>query len=479
MKSFINIVADYHPFGPLEFGGGGGHAGEIKLPAYIETYHDALLGASPAVFLTAEVDTAVTNNPLATFSLTDPAADFTASQTRYDSYDTIVSGLAEETDWAAKVDAAIAKADTAGVLNDLGIESIRTAARSSAEEGIQKAVVEAVMGASMAEQMDWKEFYDLAKQEIQNTLTIDIDAIITAAENDADSIIQAAVSRALSSSQDALITTAVDNFRTRRETDRASSLRSFLSSMAGVNAVHGSSFIMGIALIENEHQRAVADYDSELSRAMYDNAFQGFIQAISGPLRERAGRALEGDVAEQQLITNAVGAMASAFNARYSLQESITRTYAGLIQSEIEAGLRAGALEKESRDRFVLTGTKDMAQLLMQKVDANRLSAQLQGELNRVKVAGRMDYELSDVDLDKESVMWPLTVLNAGMPVLSQPLAGAGYIPNKTSKTASSIGGAIQGAGVGASIGSAVPGIGTAVGAGVGAFVGLLGGLSQ
>jgi len=99
-------------------GGGGAGAGEIKYPTYIETFHGDILDVSGGGLVAGDVVDVgelidrmqnTDNSPYFAVTAYDPDSDVSEMESRYNTYDALVSAFDEDTEWAALVDTAYNK----------------------------------------------------------------------------------------------------------------------------------------------------------------------------------------------------------------------------------------------------------------------------------------------------------------------------------------------------------------------------------
>lgn len=368
---------------------GGGSSGRVGFPGYIEDIHSVwLTGYHPdaseydtesnydlASTLYDVMDNALDTggNPFTGSSLTDPSSDFSAVQTRFDKFETEVEALDPVADWQNHLTEVVEQIDECGVLHDIDIQNIIHQAIYGSTDELDEAIDQAVNAVS-------------------------------------DSVIQDVVDA----------TSAV------RQAAKEKALRNFDGAMADLNAVHGSAFIIGRALIETQEQLNEDQLAAQLTGEQYQAAMQMHVELF-----------------------------------RTSLQGAL------------ENALRA----KITRDSLVDASTKLLAQSLNNKVSAEQTATNTLAETKRLEIVGTQEYESAEIDLDHRSALWDFEVFERGMNILAAPSGMAARLPPENSKAQSTIGGAMQGAAMGASLGSVVPGLGTAAGAGIGAVAGGLSGL--
>jgi len=216
--------------------GGGGSTGAVKYPDYMEEIHQDWLGYSstPTAVTTdfiSVLDTALATNPLDSLSYDDPSTDVAAIQSEYDTFNTKVDALDETSDWPTIVDTAVAKVDTAGVLTD-----------------------------------------------------IDLAALISAAQTEAGNDLQAAIEKALTMVDDVIVEEAITKFIRVREKERARLKTQYKAGMSNISAERSSSYALGLALMEIDFEREVGQYESQLSLQLYQQGIQFYAKALATEL---------------------------------------------------------------------------------------------------------------------------------------------------------------------------------------------------
>lgn len=196
--------------------GGGGVSGKIGFPAYIEALHQGwLIGSNPPTSSGAqlkpdgvsmslldvmEAALASAGSPYTMAKrestdgkyYTDPATDLGTVQTRYNTYNSVVTGLAETTDWSAHVDAAKAKAAEANVIERVVASTLRSNAQTYARQHVMEAL--GLRNVGNTPRTDYSTFVAQLKAEIANSLsgTVDEATILTSMKTDADTLFDGA-----------------------------------------------------------------------------------------------------------------------------------------------------------------------------------------------------------------------------------------------------------------------------------------------
>lgn len=227
---------------PILLFGGGGTSGQIGFPRYLERQHSQFLtgGASGDNDLTPtttlyelyEEATGSGGNPFEDLAYTNPDLQLSQASSKMNDFYTEVSGMDGETDWDSYVDNAVAKVDEAGVLND-----------------------------------------------------IDLDTLVSAARTNATSAISSAVSAAVDAVDDDTIIKALNNYKDRQIYTKNRAIRGFASQMAGINASNSSAFVLGLALIESQAEMDVENFHANLSIEQYQNSLPYYIQVYRDDLR--------------------------------------------------------------------------------------------------------------------------------------------------------------------------------------------------
>lgn len=266
----LTFQEDYPNVGAGQICYKGGSSGKIDFPEHMKNIHQDWMGYSGSA---SPVDTDVIQvmnnslgtggNPYENISLTDPSSDFSAVQTRYDSYETAVNNLDEETDWASIMDSAVSKIDSTGVLNEIDTTTLATAARSGAENGLNKAISFAV------------------------------DAI-----------------------NSNLVKDAVVQYQRRSNVQKERSISRFSRTMADVNAVNSSAYMFGLAMIEAQHLQDVDQFQSQLEIQTYDRMIQNYTQYFKTELEARLRVELNSKQSRDKLLSEAVQVMSQLLGGR-------------------------------------------------------------------------------------------------------------------------------------------------------------------
>lgn len=575
-------------------GGGGGSAGAVQFPDYLQDTHHYLLHGTPdggafdvpSTHLVEILDTAWnTNEPYSGFSFTDPATELAAIEARWDDLETLVTGLDHETDWAAIltqaragvdqalfdistaalqayapdmaesvveeaysivsaalasedpaadwesfVDSVVTKLAEAGVITEIDADDILDYARAGAASELSMAI--AASESALDQNADWEELVDTVNSKLADYLTVRADLDISTLLTDADTAAQAQIADAIQAAADILAGTDLDDiiaaFTARQDAAHATAIRRFASRMADYDAVHSSAFVLGLALIENQHLIEIAGFQGQLELDTYRSVVTGYLQNVQAAVLAQVQVASVNSEARDRFFANGIQSMVNmlvnktqfeqglaglhveAFRQegavraqlagenkrsrdallaqgiqgisglrgnREELQRTLLQMYQQSFLGNLETSLRAELANKQSRDQMIAQATSQMVQMLYNNAELNRATTALRSEIGRQNIVATREYEQGELDLDVRFALWELDTLLKGSNVLASLTGSGAAIPDKPSPFSSALGGTLSGAATGAAIGSVVPGVGTAIGAGVGAGLGLLGGL--
>lgn len=260
---------------------GGGTSGKVDFPEHMKELHKDWMGyASSGADTPVDTDLIqVMNTALGTsgnpwdVTLTDPSTDLGEVDTRYDAYETEVNALDEQADWTSIIDNAVTKIDSAGVLKDVDVDTIATAARTGATNGVSDAIESAV------------------------------DAI-----------------------DGNIIRNAVVNYQRRANIQKERNINRFSATMADINAVNSSAYMFGLAIIEAQHLQDVDQFQSQLEVQTYDRMIQNYVQFFQSELQSR----LRADLIEKQsrdrLLSEATQIMVQMLSSRIqSYSDSVAK----------------------------------------------------------------------------------------------------------------------------------------------------------
>lgn len=263
-----------------------------------------------------------------------------------------------------------------------------------------KAILDAI-----APSTDWGGFIDAAAAKFTKFDDIDfLDSLSTAISG-----LLSAVESALSS---ASITNMVTAFENNKKVRFLRDTGMWAAGMADINAVHTSSFIIGLALQQIEFSNSVDQYERELKASVYTK----------------------------------------------------------IIQSAIDAYVKAETLRVHNKDNLLVQGPELMSKLESLKDQMQAQLIQLKAEIERVTIIAMKEKTDRQVSLEVDESKWDMEVYLYGANVMSA-ISGAG--PGRMIESGPSTGQSVLGgAFAGASIGAGFTPLGAAIGAVAGGLLG-------
>jgi len=355
------------PFGVMMIGEGPsknwGDAGETT------DWDGTVFAQNPSVMrwiVDYALSTAVGNNPYTTVSAYDPDTEIAAWEAEITDLQTYLDALAPETDIETFLDAAATKA--AGIVDLLDIDTVIT-------------------------------------------------TVLNTAEGRVGNVVQAALNAAAQADLDTVVDTALANFRARHLIEHETSLTRFEAGMSDINAVNGSAFVMGLAVMESNYDDRLAQYDAEFTLPLCREAFQAFMGAYLDQARMH-------------------------------------------LEAEIRAHYEAERLEVA----YIDDATRMMLDTMKLEGVMHEVNVRDSIEANRLKIVAKSEEMRSNLDFDVESVMWDANVFQRGANVLSAASGAVVSAPAKPSPLQTALSGALAAAsiaslftGVGAPAPAAVP----------------------
>ncbi|KKN53448.1 hypothetical protein LCGC14_0602320 [marine sediment metagenome] len=338
-------------------------------------------------------------SPYGAASVYDPAAPLANMQNKIDAYEALVSDIDKISDWESLTDSAVSKSASTFQATDISsaVTSILNTALTDAASSIAS---------------------------IRNNLTDDI-----------DSLLDSAVAKATDMMASTPITDMVKQFQKRTEATHLRIVSRFSGGMADINAVQGSAYLMGIALLENEHAQRVEEFVSNLTFQLYNQLIDTYFQQ----------------------------------HARYVSEE--LGTFVGKFNHHLRSHVVMDSQKEVNRANYINAGTGEMARLLLSKVDGAKLVASLQETASKDKIIASSEEIKQGVMYDVEDWLWDLKIYQYGANILSGASTGGQVLPEAPSQLSSTISGVLGGAAAGATTGNPYLTAAGAVIGGVGGFL--------
>ena len=331
---------------------------------------------------------------------------------------------------------------------------------------------------------------------VLDTTTLDVDILDTAVLDTAtlDTLILPIAVLDTFLISDAQVVADVLAFSTVLESDlNEQVLPKFKASMMSINAVYGSAFILGEALLRKEKLRQVAVYTADLRYKLNLQANEINAKFIS----ERRERDTRFQLMFQEITSRfktQYAELTARFklefmqtNAKFKMQHKDKSTEYNNLFREITARFKIQFQELTAR--FKLQNQEVTAQFKNQRwvtirglvnEALNDLMKQrtLQVELarftiesNRLKIIAKTEQAVEQLLINEHNAKWNLEVFAFGTTVLGGIGSGA-FLPGKKSKAVSALAGGLAGAAGGALAGAAIGAGGGPYGAAIGLVLG-------
>lgn len=137
----------------------------------------------------------------------------------------------------------------------------------------------------------------------------------------------------------------------------AESKRDFASGMSGINAVHSSSFIIGMALIEREGDRSINEFTGQLKREAYQQAYQTYASVFQSTIQ--AGLEVEVSFASQknQLLESGFNALVQMRGQRLQFRQLLAQIRQGAYDSQLDSRVQERGQEASLRGQDIQSQT--------------------------------------------------------------------------------------------------------------------------
>jgi len=214
----------------------------------------------------------------------------------------------------------------------------------------------------------------------------------------------ASVESALSSTS---ITAMVTAFETNKKTRFLRDTGIWSAGMADINAVHTSSFIMGLAIQQIEFSNSVDQFERELKSSLYNT----------------------------------------------------------IVQTGIDGHIKAEVLRVNNEDGLLMKGPEIMANLAQLKDQMQGSLMQVKAEIERLNIVALKEQNDRQMELEVDEATWDFEVYMYGANLLGSIAGASSGRKQQMSKGQTALGGAMAGASIGAAFGPIGAGVGFVAGA--------------
>ena len=502
--------------------GGGGAAGTVVLPAYIEAQHKQWLDDNGADVLVTKQSLVnymriafSSVNPYNSVLAYNPTSDLVNARTQLASLETAVNAIstpeAQYGEFVGAAEMELARntnplfgvedisglasnitsdvlAALSGVVADIGGD-IKVDVNDTVSAALAKipaasaSVTEFTTIANEAEAESSRttnKIFDIDLTSIVGTVTADVlnnldnyaSSIAFDTQLEVDNFISSALNKVAAVIASAPITTMISDFTTREELVLLRSASRFSAGMADINAVMGSAFVFGHALIEAEHQTRISEFTVgltmrvlELTLGTYQTLGASIFAEVSATARGTIDAYVRGYIQEQ--ITKR--------SAKAEYEQTIHQTIAQLIMTKISAVMTIyggtyatefAAQSENIRNSIILSLDKQSTTIMQNKQNkvqyelaaigamSGILGTQISGygsaslqstQIEQLAIASGADEVKQNTKFAIEDVLWDINIFKQASPILAAPLGAAYPIPEKPSEASSIASGALTG----------------------------------
>jgi len=367
-------------------------------------------------------------------------------------------------------------------------------------KGINKADTIISDGAEVAYNVA-DDFYAQASPVISANLVTQIALFVTASLSKIDDAFDAAVLKASSVINSSTISTLVDSFEIDSNPEFLRGVARFAGGMADINAVHSTSFIVGMGIMERGRVNELTKLGAEFKNSLYRETLPLYIQSFSNVFASYLqGYMKDFDVILQtylkssddftkisfEIATNYIKDLLNKIQQNVDMWKStldavntqeanligqfstyMGTVYTGMMQAYIE-GKKA---EELIVGDYINKGFSELARGYTQQAAFKEVGIKLQAAMQEKKLV--IDKEYYQLELEKRygKEMW---VIETYMKYANAVAAFSGasvMTESRPSQLKTALGGAMGGAAMGSTLGP----IGAVAGGIIGGFAGLLG----
>jgi type II secretory pathway component PulJ len=269
------------------------------------------------------------------------------------------------------------------------------------------------------------------------------------------------------------LTAQATAFENRRKGQFQRDSAIWAAGMADIGATLTSAYAIGMAMRQEEFQKAVDDFDADNRARNYQarrDAYLGILsQSIATHLNEKLAR-YGFYYNDKSLERRDFYRDVSNRHDKYWMDAIQTHQ---AYYSENELVQRLKLTREESLVKTATLAAETILKLLVSRVGNYGQAAQLAAQIFSTKIQAKQNQAEWNLEMDVEEALWDVKAFSYAGNLLASAAGGVQRHPVKPTKGQAILGGALAGA----SIGSTVPGIGTVAGGIIGGVGGFLLGL--
>ena len=471
----------------------GGPSGAVKFEQYVsESHHVVVAGALAPDGIIDDMGAGIRNvldeltglvpnnfhtaggaNPYNLNPHIDPATAIAEFETAISDHKTWVDALAAQSDWADFADEVIAKAQAGGTFREINPITLGLNSQNIANGVVAGGI--AAISHGIDPVSNFNSFATTSKTKYAAIISdIDVTAVAAEALTNANSAIAGLITAAQAVIDADLISDLTDAFVLQASYERERQINRFTSTMADMNAVNGSAFMFGLAILHAQDQQSVDDFTAKTLQQQYGQALQAAYTLYASQLQANANLESLNKQMLDNLISQGVASMVQIQNGEITYNQAIIRTYTEAFAAYIASAVRSEVMNSMQVAQFVSSQPQIIGSLRQLEATFRDATVTATGEAQKLDIAATSDYIDREIDRQVKDEWWVLDTLHQGVQVI-----GALTVPGGGGMKPSPVGSIAGGMLTGAAAGSKLPlpgGVGMAAGALLGGISGYLNG---
>lgn len=187
---------------------------------------------------------------------------------------------------------------------------------------------------------EWRDIADRVISYVDdNNVLEDIDpsSIINNATSSADTVVNQAISTALTTLNSQLVEDAVSAFANRTDMQKQRSINRFSATMSDINAVNSSAYMFGLAIIEAENLQNINEFQSNLELQLYQQIIQQYTEIFTNEINYRIQTEITNKQSYEQFIGQQTQVSSGIESENDQIKSTLVNTLLGYINNKTEA----------------------------------------------------------------------------------------------------------------------------------------------
>jgi hypothetical protein len=260
----------------------------------------------------------------------------------------------EDTDFTDALTNIVGAIGATGVLSTVDVSGIMLRAREGASLQMTEALDSIVT--NIVELTDWDSFMTavVAKADATGVLrNVDIDNIVTISQELSQADIAAALDDVMDAMSSADIAGTVTEFGNSLEYAKAKAMRRFAGAMSEINAVEGSAFLLGMAMIEAEHLQSIAKFNSDVRLSIFRDLITSRMGLFKDNVQYSLQAAIEDKRARDQFLLMSIEKITEIMRLRISYEQAQLGAHNQAMIAQAQYELNSAQSDKSARDALL------------------------------------------------------------------------------------------------------------------------------